>query len=286
MHVGPRPGFVVEPCPKRRRQLLCEGQGPNLGTRRAAATLIAFICDDQLVQAHLPQIFVTNERLMKMADFDEIAGRCQGNISMIRRPSAWVTASFMVEVVKELARCIEAELRDRHVILHLDTCPAHTHVDVLKACTAVGLHVHFVPALTTAWLQPLDVLAFAKVKGWAVCEMERQRVASASGLLTRQEVLDIYRKSVDEILCKGNWAKAFDLCGLRTQQGLSKRLLARLRYLEPPAVDSKLPSLSELVATFPAGATIPIAELFELAARASTPLPNVILRLPRRARLP
>lgn len=286
MHIAARPGFVVESNPKRRRQLLREGQGPNLGMRRAAATLIAFICDDDAVQAKLPQIFVTNDRLMSLADFAELADRCQGNVSMIRRSSAWVTAVFMTEVVKELARCIETELRVRHVILYLDTCPAHMHTAVLKACASVGLHVHFVPALTTAWLQPLDVLAFGKLKAWALCEMEQQRVASVDGLLTRPGVLGIYLKAVESILCQGSWTKAFDLCGLRSQRSLSKRLSARMRFTEPPVVDSNLPSLADLEAIFPAGATIPTEQLFELVVRASAPPPACVLRLPGRARLP
>ncbi len=286
MHISPRPGLVVEPCPKRRRQLLREGQGPSLGMRRAAATLIAFICDDDAVQARLPQIIVASKHLVNAVDFAEVAGQCEGNVLMVRRDSAWVTASFVVEVVKVVARCIEAELTSRRVILHLDACPAHASPKVIKACSAVGLHVHFVPALTTAWLQPLDVLVFARLKSWAGREIEEQRVASATGLLTKPQVLEIYRRAVSAILHQGGWAKAFDLCGLRGQQGLSKRLMARLQFAEYPVVDSSVPSLSDLVATFPTGAAIPIDELFELAVAAPRPPPLAVLRLPSAARLP
>lgn len=266
--------------------MLVEGQGPSLGMRRAAATLIAFVCDDDAVQARLPQIIVASKHLVNAADFDEVARQCDGNVLMVRRDSAWVTASFMVEVVKVVARCLDAELMTRHVILHLDTCPAHTRPEVIKACSAVGLHVHFVPALTTAWLQPLDVLVFAKLKSWACREIEVQRVASETGLLTKMQVLDVYRRAVSAILHQGGWAKAFDLCGLRGQQGLSRRLLARLRLSENPVVDNAVPSLSDLAATFPAGAAIPIDELFELAVAAPRPPPLAVLRLPSAARLP
>lgn len=286
MHIPARPGLVVEPCSKRRRQLLQEGQGPSLQTRRSAVTLLAMICDDPAVQPRLPQLVIANERLMSSSDFEKVAGRCQGNVVMVRRTSSWVTSSYMVEVVKMLAGYIQPEVKSRHVILHLDTCPAHTHRDVLKECASSGLHVHFVPLLTTAYLQPLDVLAFSKLKGWAAREIEVQRVQSPTGLLERSEVLDIYRRAVQAIISHGNWCKAFDMCGLRGQAGLSKRLMARLRVSEAPVVGSQLPSLQDLIVSFPAGVTVPIEELFELVVKQSTARPTVTLRLPASARLP
>ena len=285
MHTDARPGLVAEACPKRRRQMLSEGKGPDLQTRRSAATLIAFICDDAEVQQRLPQIFVVNEHMMNASDFSDVAARCQGRVLMIRRKSAWVNASFMVEVVRALATCIQFDLEEKHVILHMDTCPAHTHRDVLAACAGASMHVHFVPASTTAWLQPLDVLVFAKMKSWALQKIERRRLESTSGVLSRSQVLDVYREAVESVISQQDWARAFDLCGLRGQARLSKRLMARLGYAQPPPVDQRLPSLSDLVATFPAGRNIPIDELFELPAKASTPAP-AILRLPRSARLP
>lgn len=285
MHTDVQPGLVAEASPKRRRRMLSEGKGPDLQTRRSAATLIAFICDDVEVQQRLPQIFVVNEHMMNATDFSDIAARCHGRLLMIRRSSAWVNASFMVEVVRVLATCIQSELKEKHVILHMDTCPAHTHRDVLAACAAAGMCVHFVPASTTAWLQPLDVLVFAKMKRWALQQIERRRLESTSGLLSRSQVLDVYREAVESVICQQDWARAFDLCGLRGQAGLSKRLMERLGFAQPPLVDERLPSLADLVATFPTGRNIPIDDLFEPLVNASAPAPAV-LRLPRSARLP
>ena len=285
MFMGGGPGLVAEPCPKRRRQLLREGKGPSLATRRAAATLIAFVCDDPDVQPRLPQVIVTNKHLMSEVAFDEISARCRGRVLMVRRDSAWVDTGFMVEIVRALAIAIRAELASRRVILHMDTCPVHSRQAVLKECSVAGLHVHFIPAATTAWLQPLDVAVFAKLKRWTVHELERLRLESTTGLLSHQDVLDTYRRAIETIVCQGSWGKAFDLCGLRGQERMSKQLMARLGFVDPPAVDASLPSLTDLVVTFPARMNIPIDDLFELPLRAATPQAPVLRLLPR-ARLP
>ncbi len=285
LHVHQQPGLVVEPCPKRRRQLLREGQGPNLQTRRAAATLIAFVCDDAALQPLLPQVLVCSERLMNVADFDKLRGHCDGIVRLVRRRSSWVDAAFVAEVIQLLADCLESELPKYHTVLHMDTCPPHMHRSVLDTCAAAGIYVHFVPALTTGWLQPLDVVIFSAFKAWVSREFEQQQLASMSGDISRLDVLGIYVRAVREVLQHRRWGHAFDLCGLSGQAGLSKRLLALLGYEAPPAVGSELPSLSDLVAIFPKGTNIPIESLFQTAVP-KLPRPGVTLRLPAVARLP
>lgn len=286
LHVPARPGLVFEPCPKRRRTLLRQGRGPDLKTRRAAVTLVAFACDDEEVQRILPQIFVVNEHVVTKADVAELADRCEGNVQIIRRKSAWVNAGFTATVVDTLADCLKEELRKRQVVLHMDTCPAHTHVDVLKACSRAGIFVHFVPASSTAWLQPLDVAIFSKFKGWVVREVERQRLASATGSLTRPQVLDIYRRGVVDVIQAQGWARAFEVTGLRGQDKLSSGLLSRLNASSPPMVSSELPSFADLQVIFPAGMDIPIEELFATALARTAVRGGSVLRLPQSARLP
>lgn len=263
-----------------------EGQGPDLQTKRAAVTLVAMICDDARLQKVLPQIFVLNERIMSQADFNEVAGKCEDNVFMIRRKSSWVNADLMVQIIELLRKCLKSELVNRHTILRMDTCPAHMKPSVLRACADLGVHVHFVPALTTSWLQPLDVLAFAPLKSWISRDMEQRRLACESGILSKLDVLDLWRRAVDAVLRFREWGNAFDLCGLRGQGLLSKRLMARLRYSMPPVVANGLPSLGDLQATFPAGTNIPIDALFEAAMSKEVGPRRVMLRLPASATLP
>ena len=265
LHVPALPGLVFEPCRKRRRRLLREGHVPDLGTRRAAVTLVAFACNDQRVQKLLPQIFVVNKRVVladDVVDFDE---RCTGNVIIARRESSWVTANFMVEVVRALAFCLSEEMKSHHVVLHLDACRSHSHVKVLKECASAGIFVHFVPAGTTAWLQPLDVSVFSKFKSRVVRDVERKRLAALPGPPSRPEMLEIYRKAVVDVIQSQSWARAFELTGLLGQGKLSQRLMDRIGLAAAPAVGDGVPSLPDLEVTFPAGMNIPIEELFELA---------------------
>lgn len=284
LHVPSLPGLVFEPCRKRRRRLLRQGHGPDLGTRRAAVTLVAFACNDQRVQAILPQIFVVNKRVVSAADVVDFDERCSGNIIIARRDSSWVTANFMVEVVRALATCLEAELKSHHVVLHSDACRAHSHANVLKECAIAGIYVHFIPACTTAWLQPLDVAVFSKFKGRVVRDVERKRLAASPGALSRPEILEIYREAVVDVIQSKSWASAFQLTGLLGQDQLSQRLLDRIGLAEAPVIGHGLPSYADLEVTFPAGMDIPIEELFETAVVQEKSRRAV--RIPLSARLP
>jgi hypothetical protein len=148
----------------------------------------------------------------------------------------------------------------------------------------LGIFLHFVPASTTGWLQPLDVAVFAKFKGWVVREVERQRLVAPSGLLSRKQVLATYVRGVSEVLQAHNWTRSFELTGLRGQDRISKRLMARMRMAAPPVLSDALPLLSAFKLVFPANRDVPVEELFEVLmakVRQAT-----LLRLPVRAKLP
>ena len=285
LFLPPRAGFLAEPCRKRRRAVL-QGRGaPDLSTKRAAATLVAFACDDVRVQSKLPQVFVLNERTLSKTEVADLRSKCRGAVLVTRRRSSWVNASLMVELVKVLAACLQEELKSRHVVLHLDVLSAHFHVSVLKACSAAGFHVHYIPACATSMLQPLDTSVFSKFKRWVSDEIERCRLASADGQLSRAQTLDVWRRGVDCVIRSQNWVPAFEQCGLVEQQHrLSSSLASRVCFDSLPAVGSEFPSLSDLQAVFPTNRHIPVDLLFETAVNKEKAVHA--LRLRPQARLP
>lgn len=286
LHIPSGTGFVVEPCPKRRRVLLQVGNGPDLKTKRAAVTLIAFACDDDAVQRILPQVFVANEHVVTKGDIDTMLGRCKDNVVVLRRKSSWVNAEFMVELIQMLAKCLGEYLQSHHVVFHMDAFRAHLHLSVLDACSDAGMHLLVIPASATAWLQPLDVYVFCKFKDWVTREVERQRLCSASGQPSRPQVLEVYRRAVDEVIRARSWARAFDLCGLRGQGNVSGRLMGRLGLTASPAIGCDLPSLMDLQAVFPSGTDIPIEAIFRKVLAKTVAKVGPVLRLPSSARLP
>jgi hypothetical protein len=282
--VPARPGLVFERCPKRRRQLLGQGRGPDPQTRRAAATLIAFACDSEEIQKVLPQIFVVNEHILAQAEIADFATRCSSTVSVLRRKSSWVSTELMVDIVGKLAFSLQAVLTTHQVILHFDAYSAHLHVDVFKECARLGIFAHVVPASMTGWLQPLDVAVFSRYKGWVVREVERRRLSSTSGSLSRLGILDVYREGIAEVIQSQGWGRAFDLTGLRSQANLSKRLLSRLGLSSPPEISSSLPTYEDFQAIFPAGKSIPIEAAMEIVLARERR--ERTLRLPSCAKLP
>lgn len=285
LFVPPRAGFLAEPSRKRRRSLL-QGRGaPDLGTKRAAATLVAFACDDAHVQSKLPQVFVLNERILSNAEVAVLRSKCAGAVLVTRRRSSWVNASLMVELVNVLAACLKDELKSRHVVLHLDVLSVHFHGSVLKACAAAGFHVHYIPAHTTSMLQPLDTAVFGLFKRWVSDEIERCRLASVDGQLSRAETLNVWRRGVDGVIRSQNWRQAFEQCGLVGEQlRLSSSLASRVGFDSLPAVGRDFPSFSDLQAVFPTNRHIPVDLLFETAVHNERAAHA--LRLRPQARLP
>ena len=284
LDVPARPGLVFEPCLRSRRQLLRQGRGPDLKTRRAAATLVAFACSCEVLQKVLPQIVIVNEHIITKADAADLAEKWGGKVALLRRKSSWMCARLMVEIVRKLALALKDVLATHMVILHFDTFSAHLHADVFKACAESGIFAHVVPANMTGWLQPHDVAVFSRFKGWVVREVERRRLTSTSGLLSRPEVLDIYRQGVVEVIQSQGWGTAFDLTGLRGQANLSTRLLDRLKLASPPVVSNTLPAYADFEVMFPAGKSIPLEAMMQTVLAHEQR--KRVLRLPSRAKLP
>lgn len=270
---------------RRFKELVSQGRGSSLSARRSAVSYVAFVCDDERVQARLPQIIVSNDHVLNLRDFAVLRSVGGDRIRVLRRVSSWVNGSLLVEIIGMLARSIEAERRTHHVILSMDANPAHLCSGVVHACSRAGLHLMYVPAAMTGWLQPLDVVVFRKFKAWVRREVERQKLESAAGVLTNCEVVSIYIRGVEAIVARQGWQHAFELAGLGGQLNLSRRLQSRLRWEEVPAIPSTLPGLAELQAIYPRRHNIPIDDIFELPLAAARPRPQPIL-LPAAARLP
>ena len=53
-------------------------------------TLVAFVCDNNDVQAHLPQILVGNEHTFLQRDIKHIMNACRPNMAVVRRVTCFI----------------------------------------------------------------------------------------------------------------------------------------------------------------------------------------------------
>jgi hypothetical protein len=271
-----------------RRTILRLGPRPSLNLRRSAVSLVSFLCDDPVVQPCLPHVFVSNTHVLSKADVAATNEACPRNVFCIRRKSSWVNTPLLLEILRLLVDCLGEVLRTHTVVLYMDACRTHLHRSVASVCAEVGIFVVFIPASTTAWLQPLDVCVFGRYKLWVARELERRRLATATGRLSRAEVMNVYTRGIPAIMESQSWVRAFQVTGLSGQEHLSMELMKRLQWDAAEGVPSNLPSLSDLRSIYPRGSTIPLEEIFALALqREELSLDRGrVLRLPQRARLP
>jgi hypothetical protein len=290
---SPKLGYVMFGSRARKRarkRVLRRGPGQPLCLRRAALSLVAFVCDDPAIQPLLPQVFVSNGRVLSMDDVASLNATCPRNVFVIQRKSAWVNTPVLLEIIGLLSEVLRRVIQTRAVILSLDTFRTHLCRPVVKAFADAGIFVLYVPALTTGWLQPLDVAVFSEYKRKVREEVERRRLAApaGSGGLSKPQVVDAYCQCIASVFESKSWARAFELTGLRGQDGLAAELKERMRWAETDFVAPTLPSLSELRAVYPRRAIVPVADIFRLVVQRDglRGAGRVRLRVPLRARLP
>jgi hypothetical protein len=282
-----RKGYVIFDL-RGRRTILRLGPRPSLSLKHSAVSLVTFVCDDSAVQPRLPHVFVSNQHVLSLSDVAALNEGCPRNVFFTRRKSSWVNAQVLLEIIGLLVACLGDVLRTHTVVLYMDACRTHLHASVARACAEAGVYVVYIPASTTAWLQPLDVCVFSRYKLWVVRELERQRLATATGSLTRAEVIGVYSRGIPAVMESQCWSRAFAVTGLSGQEGLSSELQKRLQWVSSEPVPPTLPSLADLRSIYPRGAHVPLEEIFALAVRREMPRsgPGAMLRLGRRARLP
>ena len=235
-----------------------------LRLQRSCRSLAAFVCDDAEVRKALPQINLGSSAVLRVGDLHRIELQLPANVFCLRRKSAWVNANLLAEIVKLLGESLRHLRANRTFILSMDACPSHTMEKVAKACARQDIHIMYIPAQMTKWLQPLDTHVFAKLKRFLQQEYESAILRNSDGEVDVYQVLQAVVRSVPEVLEAQSWTRAFQHVGLRDEQAhLSRTFLRRLGWDASPQVAPDIPTLQELQAVFKAGFDIPVGALFE-----------------------
>ena len=231
-----------------RKIFLSRQTAAPLNTRRLAFSILAIIADNDEIQKLLPQVIIANDRCITSAGFGAVVSEVRGSkVELWRRKTAWVDAPTLAAWLHHLGRCLAPLQKDYFFILSMDACPVHMTETVAKAAAVKGIHLCFVPASMTGYMQPLDTHVFAKLKRCGRILLEDCRTKAISGQISVPQTLKCWAEAVNEVLTLGSHLRAFRSCGFGDQQKqLGSRLTVSLQLNSAVAPRHDLPTLAQL----------------------------------------
>jgi len=205
--------------------------------------------------------------MLKLQDYAALGGNVRAdNIFVLRRKSSWANIGTLLEFVRSLSKILEPVAQTRHIILTLDACPVHLADRVAISCARHNIFMHFVPALMTAWLQPLDAYVFLPLKRFLRNGHHKIQLSQATGQVSTSQLVQLVCDGVLHIISAKPWSDAFAKCGLSHRQAHVGSLVREKLQWDAgvPVMSSDAPSLAQLQAVWITGRIIPIGWLFSL----------------------
>ena len=231
---------------------------------RGMFTLVAFVCDNEVIQNILPQILLVNvKHLSSVEPAATLRMHLDSRTVLWTSKSAWVNNTVMCKIVKLLHEYLEPYRRTYHFILSSDGYRAHISKPVWKAVNRARIMYHVIPAKMTWALQPCDTHVFALLKDVLRRECQRLTLAATDGRLTMTLLCQALARTIALVLRGRSWRSAFWDLGLTgVQAAVSERVLDKLGLQRRPRISSALPTLSDLQSVYPARYVLPIDEIF------------------------
>lgn len=234
------------------------------GIRRTAYSLVAVMCDDAEIQKCLPQFVVVNKRSCPVAVFRALLDVVPATLKIWRRDSAWLNTKAVCQVVRVVAKVLRKYQTTHQVILSMDACKTHMSRLVWHTAAKEGLLMFGIPALTTGFLQPLDVYAFAQLKNTLRRLCQSYCIDIGVSYCTLGMSIVALMDAIHEVLNGHCWRSSFEHLGLSGhQRTLSQDLLNSLDFEEMPLVAVGFPSLADLTSCFPRGSVIDLDTVFK-----------------------
>ena len=232
--------------------------------RRTAYSLVAVICDDAEIQKCLPQFIVVNKRTCTEAVYKALLDTVPATIILWRRDTAWLDTKSVCQVVRVVAKALNKYQTTHQVILSMDACKTHMNSLVWQTAAKMGFFMFGIPALTTGFLQPLDVYVFAQLKNTLRRVGQRHCIDIGVAYCTLGMSIVALTDAIFEVLNGHSWRSSFEHLGLQGhQRSLSQILRSSLDFTEMPLVAVGFPSLADLMYCFPRGSVIDIDAVFK-----------------------
>jgi len=240
--------------------------------RRAYLSLVAFICDDAAIQPHLPQIIVSNDKILSKAVYEEAQTLMTTTIQLWRRNTAWLDTKAIIEVLKCLHRALSSHLPTKQIILCLDANRAHLHKKIWQTCTRLGFFLFVIPSKMTWCLQPLDAQVFGAFKQVLRRNAENLDMQGPTTTPIFMNLINALVDTIKDVFQNRSWTKSFiDLGLMGPPSHISNRVRDQLHYQGPPNSNVALPSLRQLQSLWPDRAIIPLDVCFQSVTRIEHP---------------
>jgi hypothetical protein len=233
------------------------------GTTRSSLSYVCFITDDATIQPLLPQVLMVSKKVVSVRDVSTVRETLPDNIVLWHGDSSWTSTTKMIALIDLLVATLKEKLSERQIILSADCYRAHITQPVWNCCKDRRVFYCIIPAKLTWALQPCDTHVFAKFKRELQQGCLDTMLRSPSGTLSVQNLFAVLIRTITDIVCTGDWRKAFTDTGFNGNQNfVSQRVWRKLGFATPPLVGHELPSLSMLQCLFPKNCIIPITRVF------------------------
>ena len=217
-------------------------------------SLITFVCDDAVVQPRLPQILVVGGRLVSAAQAATMRASLPAGVHLWREERCWTTAALMLRVLRTLGSATRGAAPGRQVILSADAYRAHMTRAVWRAAAREGFYYMLIPAKMTWALQPCDTHVFAGFKRHLAETAQAAAAAAPDGRCNMAMLLRAVGESLEAVVRRRDWGKAFRDLGLGGSQEAART----------PEAGRSLPTLAMLQDVFPRRSHLPIEDIFAL----------------------
>ena len=234
---------------------------------RGAMTYACFVCDQSDIQPHLPQILVSNKRLILKREVNQIETLLPKNVFLVRRETGWNTNELMAAMIKLLQKAVAPYLDAFVPILIMDTARCHSHRRVILTCNALNFPLLFIPAKTTWLLQPLDTHAFGPFKNCLKRKYSELQLKDQKSRLSNIDWVSLIVQVIQQVIQGIKWSSAFADNGFGDSQAqVSRRVWKELSFGRED-ISAEEPTREELLYLFPQRQKVPIQTLLSVARR-------------------
>ena len=224
----------------------CFFQRVRRADTRGHTTLIGLICNDPILQRHLPQIILggSAKRPLSAEERAEFLGLGYP-LELWEGSGGWTNETVMMAVLAHIKAVVHGHRPGAWILLAMDAASQHVSRRVLAFAARSRIFILLVPGQLTWLLQPLDTRVFGLFKRLLADEHRRLRAVSPDGVIPPRAWIGALGMVTHLVLVGRDWSWAFPTVGLGLAiEGASSQMA---RYAaEADALEPRPPTAAEI----------------------------------------